>query len=356
MSERRIFIVADDLTGACDSAVAFLASGRRASVVLEDGCEDCGDDVLAYTTDSRNSSVEEAWRRVTEKVCALRAGEGEALVLKKVDSAARGQFAAEIEAAFSASGADIALLAPGFPEAGRTVRHGVLRVQDFAGHDASVDLQTLFTGGTANLCASGSAAQTKMAIEHAYRAGVHILIRDSETQAELEELVEAALLTGLNVLWCGSAGLAHALSGGLPGGRGAATPRLPHREGRAVLFAGSPHPVTAHQISRIGSDHGATHLIDPGRTTEEEVRALFGAGPVGAVILTGGDTAAFVLRTLGAERIQLMGEVAHGTPWGVVGGGLAHGCAVITKSGGFGHQDALVDALRFCERRVCEPA
>ena len=37
----RIVIVADDLTGACDSGVAFLASNRRVRIVLDASRVDC---------------------------------------------------------------------------------------------------------------------------------------------------------------------------------------------------------------------------------------------------------------------------------------------------------------------------
>jgi len=46
-------------------------------------------------------------------------------VYKKVDSTLRGNVAAETDAALTASGADLALVAPAFPAAGRTTRDGV---------------------------------------------------------------------------------------------------------------------------------------------------------------------------------------------------------------------------------------
>ena len=55
-----------------------------------------------------------------------------------------------------------------------------------------------------------------------------------------------------------------------------------------------------------------------------------------ALILTGGDTALFAANTLGAHSFILHGELAPGIPWGIVQGGMAEGCIVITKSGGFG--------------------
>jgi uncharacterized protein YgbK (DUF1537 family) len=72
------------------------------------------------------------------------------------------------------------------------------------------------------------------------------------------------------------------------------------------------------------------------------------AEPVGSLVLTGGDTAAMVLKAFEAEWIDVAGEMEPGVPWGILRGGLADGCVVVTKSGGFGGEHVLVDALHFC--------
>jgi len=82
----------------------------------------------------------------------------------------------------------------------------------------------------------------------------------------------------------------------------------------------------------------------------------FSAARAAALVLTGGDTAAFVLRALGASSIALGGEVSPGLPWGIIEGGTADGCMVVTKSGGFGNRRALIDAFEFCEGGSCGPS
>lgn len=74
-------------------------------------------------------------------------------------------------------------------------------------------------------------------------------------------------------------------------------------------------------------------------------------GGVASLVLTGGDTAAMVLRALGAESIEVLGEVVAGVPWGRVSGGLADGRFVVTKSGGFGDEMALVEAVKFLQEQ-----
>ena len=130
--------------------------------------------------------------------------------------------------------------------------------------------------------------------------------------------------------------------------------------GAHAIFVGSPHPVTSLQVAHLQQEgdsiDSAIHRIPSTDGSEQDLVAAFNASPVGALILTGGDTAAFVLRALGAAQIELAGEIARGIPWGFVMGGVADGCAVVTKSGGFGERDALVHAFEFCERRLYEKA
>jgi uncharacterized protein YgbK (DUF1537 family) len=101
-----------------------------------------------------------------------------------------------------------------------------------------------------------------------------------------------------------------------------------------------------------------THVqrIDWSSESVAKIRSEFTRSSVAALILTGGDTAAFVLTALNASSIRLAGELSPGIPWGFIEGGDADGCVVVTKSGGLGEPEALVHAFNFCSRRVCEPA
>jgi uncharacterized protein YgbK (DUF1537 family) len=369
----RIFILADDLTGACDSGAAFLGGGRSVRVVLDvsgldadrlrvteaDGCET----VWAFTTETRNLSPEKAGEVVSGCVAALHPVTQDALLFKKIDSAARGHLGVEIMAALRDSGAALALVAPAFPEVGRTVQSGILSVRDWSGQDAMIPLRDLFLDEDANaigVLPAGSEEQLEQGIIRAVANGTRVLLCDSNTQGDLERLAVAALHAQQPILWAGSAGLAYALAGSLPSPH--ATIALPsgRRHGRTLLFVGTLHSVTSLQVSHLEQDARAPnrgiHHIQRGATLEQEVVAAFAAQPVSALVLTGGGTAAFVLQALGAASIVLAGELALGIPWGFIEGGLADGCIVITKSGGFGEHDALAQAFEFCEGRSCETA
>ena len=86
-------IVADDVTGAGDTAVQFAQEGWTAELRLRRGAD--GDaQVVAVSTDSRACSEEDAAARVRAAVAQTPGTH----VFKKIDSTLRGPIRAEIEA------------------------------------------------------------------------------------------------------------------------------------------------------------------------------------------------------------------------------------------------------------------
>ncbi len=328
----QICLLADDLTGACDAAAAFLPTGRAVRVWLGAAATfPATEPVQAFNTNSRSLSPAKASRIVSRTTSAL-ASIPHALLFKKIDSAARGPFAAEILAAHRASGSRTVLLAPAFPAAGRTVRNGILEIQDATGQRTQIDISNLFPSSSRNLITLVSRPEELAAALHTAKP---VLLCDSSTQSDIEALVRAAQkFPGL--LFAGSAGLAHALSN-----RDAQRirPVPPPSAARTLLVAGSDHPVTELQLETLESiDPSALQVLRLDFSPNDRARILdaFRTFTPQALILTGGDTALFAANTLGAHSFILHGELAPGIPWGIVQGGVAEGCIVITKSGGFG--------------------
>ncbi len=353
----RIVIIADDLTGACDSAVAFASAGWPTSFLLDASAslsETCSGSVTAVSTGTRNLAPIAAASHVSAAIAALRSPS--ALLFLKIDSAARGNMASEIPAARSASGAALALVTPAFPAAGRTVSSGVLHIRDIAGQDTAIDLRTTFPA--AEVISQGSISALEHGIRSAISQGTQILLCDAVTQEDLENLAAAALRIQQPILWAGSSGLARALAASMPTPAIRSMQQIPPRSGRTILFAGTEHPVTARQLDHLRQQNPGSivHSVDFTAQGQQAILSLFLEFPVASLILTGGDTASFVLRTLGATAIALAGELAPGIPYGRIEGGLADGCTVVTKSGGFGQHDALLRAFHFCERTTLASA
>jgi uncharacterized protein YgbK (DUF1537 family) len=357
-----ICIVADDLTGACDSGIAFLHNTRCVRVVLDasggDPCVRCDDEVLVFTTESRDLPESEAAECVSGATAAARQA-GAGTLLKKIDSAGRGNIGVETTAALNAWDAEIALVAPAFPPAGRIVDAGLLHIRDAAGQHAIVPLRSLFAAVEATkigILHAGSTSEAQAQVEDAIAEGIQILLCDAATQDDLQHIASAGLGSSRRILWVGSAGLAHSIARSLPANPWEQVPPS-CREGRTLIFVGTDHPVTKLQVSQLASapEH-RFYQISWDQVSEECIRKCFAEAPVSALVLTGGGTAAYVLRALQAQSIRLAGELSPGIPWGIIEGGRADGCLVITKSGGFGGRDALLSIIEFCNRRMCEPA
>lgn len=395
-------IIADDLTGGCDSAAAFAARGLRTRVELDLSMSAAAvNDAAAVTslvTESRAMrSAEEAAQ------AARRAARGAAQtpVYHKIDSTLRGYPGAELAALaamLAETGANRALVCPAFPEQGRVVRagevlvHGVPLAQRMPGGD-SMALERLFDAGAG--CRALRLEDVRRGADwladRLAQPGVYTA--DAEEPGDLALLARAGLRAGIR-LFCGSAGLARALAAETAPGAAADSevcaagwPRL--RGSRPLLVvAGSRNPATLEQVSALagqgcevvyplaedmeecaassppvlciatllsGGRPAALSVarLEPADCAEERVaawladlvRAVMERSPSGGLALTGGATARAVLAALGGRAIELRGEVEPGIPWGVLRGGPWDGLPLLTKAGGFGDPGALARAV-----------
>lgn len=137
-------VIADDLTGALDTAVQFVSVGVAARVLryepelvdtmFDSGVGDGGgSSVTVFDTASRHLSADRAAERVKQVVIGAReavtrdGGDGPKFY-KKTDSALRGNVGSELSALLSASEADLICFVPAHPHLGRTTVNGVQMV------------------------------------------------------------------------------------------------------------------------------------------------------------------------------------------------------------------------------------
>lgn len=384
MSSPHIAVVADDLTGAGDTAVQFVRAGWRTELQLS--AADTAAEVVSVTTDSRALPADQAARAAGEAVENLRAA-GVDLLYKKVDSTLRGAIRAEIDGVLQVWGPDsVAVVCPAFPANGRTVRDGVLLVNGTEVHRTAVG-QDPVTPVTESRVAELLEAKyvrltgtdTRRDAERLRAAGP-VAVVDAETEADLERVATAVAALGPDAVPVGSAGLAAQLARTW-------APQQPH--GPSLVVVTSLHSSTREQVACLAAEPG-TRVERPGpadladeeawqawsRTVlerfdphaprlalvapEDRDGALSPAdvsrrlGDLAAriaeehtlsgLVVTGGDGARALTTQLQARAIALTGEVAPGIPIGTVSGGPRHGLAIVTKAGGFGSPTALLDA------------
>ena len=361
-SVQPLVILADDLTGACDAAVAFTAACDTVRVhingePLEVAC------VHATSTESRHLPVAEAEARVRNIVERLpRSVE----FFKKIDSVFRGNTSAEIAAVLRHASYDLAVLAPAYPALGRTVSEGVLHVRDAAAERDLPIAEILANSGCAlsALPADLSADELAAILLRCLNNPRPAVLCDTASQDDLARIVSAARSLSKRILWIGSGGLAHALAAELPTLR--PQPEMHRRPGYTIFFIGSPHPVTRAQVERsahapreqlsLRSQNRSTHPRDArSKLPAEEIRRALAAhdpAQIACLFMTGGDTAHFICRALGIRTLRLQREFAPGVPLAVAEGGPFDGVSVVLKSGGFGEPDLLCRLLETCHPEV----
>jgi uncharacterized protein YgbK (DUF1537 family) len=350
------FLLADDLTGACDAAVGFAMRGRRTGVPIAPGADLTGLSVIAISTESRDLGPVTVRNAIS--TAAARAPASHGLVFKKIDSTLRGHAGVEIGAALEAFACDAAVVCPAFPRMNRIVGAGCLHVQGDADFAPIAVAAYLRAQGVAD-CVHTRPEDIAAAVS----SGARVVTLDAVCDEDLDSIVAAGLASGLRILWAGSAGLATALARTLP----ASGASGPHRVGTGpVLFCiGSDHPVTVAQqqalLSRTSTSllqaertdaecvgaplrrgHDVVLRIPRGVVPVERLQELVEGNRASAVLLTGGDTAALFCRAVGVQRIDIFHEILPGIPYGIIRGGAFDGVSVVTKSGGFGAPDALI--------------
>jgi uncharacterized protein YgbK (DUF1537 family) len=273
-------ILADDLTGAADCAIAFARRGLEASVGWHaGGAGTAPTAVLAIDADSRRlPPAQAAARHVALLQAHHRPGAG---LIKKIDSTLRGQPAAELAAthqALRAAGMPmLAILAPAFPATGRTTSDGRVRIDGAAleatplwarDHTyASADLTEILAQAglatrllpLATLRAGG--ATLAAALRAALADGVDAVVCDAEAVEDLSTLASASLTLAGQVYWVGSGGIAAALAAALPDTADApATPALPPARGGVLIVVGSIAEASRAAAARLVAEDAATRF------------------------------------------------------------------------------------------------
>ncbi len=115
-------IIADDLTGANDTALQFHQKGANTKILLDSNCSPkvkAGTEVWALSSESRNVPLDEAIKRVEKAVLTFTENFNFDYFYKKIDSTLRGHIALETMTMLNILNYDAAIVIPAFPQEGR---------------------------------------------------------------------------------------------------------------------------------------------------------------------------------------------------------------------------------------------
>ncbi|WP_329445430.1 4-hydroxythreonine-4-phosphate dehydrogenase PdxA [Streptomyces canus] len=382
---RRVLALADDLSGAAETAVALGMPGR---IVLGPASMDSPayGEAVVVDLDCRCLPASDAARRVRE---ALRAVPPGVLVLKKADSLLRGNLAAETAAC--AEGAEGVVVATALPALRRTVRGGVVHLDGVPLHTTDAWRAESTAPPPSISAALGDARTTLVPLEAVRGDALPAVLReavdagqlpvcDAETDADLDLIAQAALACGPGVRLMGTSGLAAAVGRLLRRTDGDVAPTTAG-EGRQALagggrqrpllvVVGTADPSAPAQIAQL-TGRGARHVsvspdvmnsgpvnsdvpadvtvlsidsgpgIRPGsarRLVSALARLAADRAGDADLVLTGGETARRVLDAIGVAHLAPLGQIHHGA----VHARTPDGRHVVTRPGSFGDTDSLL--------------
>lgn len=310
-------LIADDLTGAADAAVAFVGTRDPVRISLAGPLRAAG--VLALDTGTRDRGEEEA-------AAALRAAlshvaPGDELVVK-IDSRLRGHVARTVATLRDALPERDVVVAPAFPAVGR--------FQTAAAIAAALAPLEIRPGETPGVRAGEAPAP--------------VAVFAARTDAELDALVAAR--AGLPTAWVGTGGITRALArreSGLP-------PAAPRLRGPFLAVIGSTADVARAQVAALAA-HGAV-VAGPADdlaarenlivTSPDHPALAEAAARASLLLLSGGATARAVLQRCGVTELDVVAELEPGV---VALRAAQLDAAIVTKSGSFGDAGTWVRIL-----------
>jgi len=408
----RILILADDLTGANDTAIQFVKQGFSSLVIInaDSANADLFDsyDVISVNCDSRRLNADEAYSAVYKIAKHFK---DVSSVYKKVDSVLRGNSGQELGAVMDALDIPLGLAAPSYPANRSVIENGVLS----NGTDATLAFANGTGKKTKNIplekIRKGADEVTAFINSIESIEGTQVFVADAVMDDDLEIICKAsASLVKPHVL-AGSAGLANQLASSL-GKTGTVPSVKPAALSPALIIAGTRQAETAAQIETLCETFPTAALVrfdvakatggsTAGGNTKNAIAGAFDEAsrrmkenPCSCIIAvdsmftptadaytegdeksaiicealgvlaeklldlfrfsmlltTGGDTTLAVCRRLGVSAIEPLAEICPGIPLGRIAGGHYDGRFIVSKSGRFGNPDSLVEIFNWSMR------
>ncbi len=398
----KIFIVADDLTGALDTAAQFAARGISTEILrfpVTSDLAQCRSSVVVLDAQSRHLPASDAYQRIYQILKGV-FELGVPLIFKKTDSALRGNVGAELAAMSDACGGEQVLFFPAYPQLGRTTIKGVQYIHGVPLNQSAFAQDKLDPVKYSDVCQI-LRQETDLSCgvigveDQEAPESAKVLVFDSETEEQMQRQVDRFVNPDRpgSCLVAGCAGLAKMLAPKIPCDRGQESIRFGEK---LFVLSGTNHLVSRRQIQyavqngfrQVGFSIG--ELTDPAREEAfrekiQTVRSLCesrenivvdilqepaqqrehdpedlsrrivkGLSTVlircrdvlhgHTLFLIGGDTLGSYMENCGCQKISVLDEILPGTPISAFSfdGEQQY---VISKSGGYGENDVLLQCL-----------
>lgn len=280
-------IIADDLTGANDTALQFKKCIAETKILLNQSISpqnDLNTEVWAISTESRNVEPEIAQQRIRETIKNLNSNLNLEYFYKKIDSTIRGNIAVETLTMVEELEYDVAIVIPAFPTEGRitvggyhlskgvpigrtemardphspiTESHVPSLFKSQLGEDkadlvATLDLKTIMNG----------AGPILVKINELVKQGKKLIIADAVSMVDIEQIVLSINKSSYKILPVGTASTGKVLAKQWLGEHDEAEcepvtiPRLPK-----LIISGSATQINAHQIEHLEQSYDYDNMV-----------------------------------------------------------------------------------------------
>ncbi|WP_392559567.1 D-threonate kinase [Orbus mooreae] len=257
----RLFIIADDFTGANDTGVQLTKKGAHVDVYFDWNSDytTSQSDAIVINTDSRALTKEKAQARIKTLVAK---NPRDVMIYKKIDSTLRGNIGYEIATLLQETDYQIALIIPAFPDMARKVMNGVCYVNgveltktEFASDPKTpiysskiIDCLAQQTDLKSTEIGTDIIKNNKLSdeIDSNIKQGIKLFIIDTETNEDLSRIATQIGQLKHKALLVGSAGLMNYLPTNSIST--SSSTLSPDNKKQLLVIAGSMSQITQKQI------------------------------------------------------------------------------------------------------------
>jgi len=255
----RIFILADDLTGANDTAIQFVKQGSSALVITNiaeiDALPFKNYDVISINSNSRGMGTQDAYKAIYSIIKKLKPNEKGYSVYKKIDSVLRGNPGQELAAAMDVLNVPLALVASSFPANRSIIENGRLFSQGNS-DSGGINAIQIFADQTGRNTENIPLREIRQGPENVAafidthnKNGTQVFVADAITDSDLEIVYKTSTFLPAHIM-AGSAGLANQLAC-YQNKEKAVSFKKPSVLSPALVIAGTRQGETASQIRRL---------------------------------------------------------------------------------------------------------
>ncbi len=297
-------IIADDLTGANDTALQFKKCDAKTKILLDytiPAENDSNTEIWAVSTESRNVDAKEAGRRMIETIANLNKNLNLEYFYKKIDSTLRGNIAVETLVMVETLGYDAAVIMPAFPAEGRITVGGYhlsrgvpISKTEMAGdpHSPITEsyipalLQSQLSDDNKDMVGLiglktvlNGAGPIFMKLKELIKQGKKLIVADASSMTDIEQIVLAINKSSNKILLAGTAATGSILAkewvpetpdiANADGICGAVVPKSPR-----LIISGSATKINSEQIEQLEKSYDYDNICSIPLSAENIINGI----------------------------------------------------------------------------------